>query len=286
MAASNAVFWTTERWDGSEEMIQKSRGYCLREPAHTHIDLVSGTSAKTLVVTLQGVEAIYTILLGIAEPRWNEYARTLAFNHIFGPLAVFGLLRLPAAFWMTEDYSFANFDTLETTYTNVEILQEDGKKQAITSEVEYHTTNRSALEALSEAELFHPASSWRGIAVRTFFLALLFPLWGITVYYISPLNGVTYTTTTLLVNILYLIFLSVAIMILVIYFLRGSSRTTIIPCASTIWYKLYTDFLLIFTVAIIIIAGLETRRTPCGKYTTYPSQDDGRMCPKLSHFIS
>jgi len=98
MAASNAVFWTSEGWDGSEAMITKSDEYCLRKPAHTHIDFFSGTSAKTLIVALQGVEALYTLLLGITSPKSNKYANLVAFNFVFTPLAIFGLLRLPVAF--------------------------------------------------------------------------------------------------------------------------------------------------------------------------------------------
>jgi len=68
MAASNAVFWTEDGWDGSEEIIRKSRGHCLRKPAKKHVELISGTTAKNLIITLQGLQAIYTLVLGILSP--------------------------------------------------------------------------------------------------------------------------------------------------------------------------------------------------------------------------
>jgi len=286
MAASNAVFWANKGWDGSEEMIRNSREYCLRQPARTHIDFFSGTAAKTLIVTLQGFQAIYTLLLGITSPKSNKYANLMAFSYIFVPLAIFGLLRLPVAFWLAEDYSFANFDTRETSDTSIESLQENEQKRAIASETEYSTTSLLGLDSVAEEDSFHSANSWRGIAVRAFFLALLTPLWGITLYYLSPSNGRVYTTTTLLINLFYLTFLTGTILILLIYFSCGVSRTTIIPCVISVWYKVYTGFLLAFIVVIMIIAGLETRKTPCGTYTTYSSHSDRHLCPELFNLTS
>lgn len=284
MAASNAVFWTNKGWDGSEEMIRKSREYCLREPARTHIGFFSGTAAKTLIVTLQGFQAIYALLLGITSPKSNKYDDLVAFNYIFVPLAIFGLLRLPVAFWLAEDYSFANFNTRETSDTSTESLQENEQKRAITSETEYSTTGLLGLNSVAEEDSFHSANSWRGIAARAFFPTLLTPLLGITLYYLS--HGRVYTTTTLLINLFYLMFLTGAILILLIYFSRGVSRTTIIPCVTSVWYKVYTGFLLAFIVVIMIIAGLETRKTPCGKYTTYSSDSDRRLCSELFNLTS
>jgi len=38
---------------------------------------------------------------------------------------------------------------------------------------------------------------------------------------------------------------------------------------------------LVLVVAIMVVASLETRKTPCGKYTTYPGDHDRKMCPEL-----
>src|ERR1700761_5036502 len=62
MAASNAVFWTGNSWDGSEEMMNRSRKFCTRLPNHNRINFLSASAAKTLIVTLQGVQVTYSIL--------------------------------------------------------------------------------------------------------------------------------------------------------------------------------------------------------------------------------
>src|SRR5277367_2553000 len=61
MAAANAVFWTGEvsKWDGSKEIMIKSRKFCTRLPSGPRIPLMSASAMKTLIVTMQGIQAMY-----------------------------------------------------------------------------------------------------------------------------------------------------------------------------------------------------------------------------------
>src|SRR2546430_12965099 len=62
MAASNASFWTEHGWDGSETMTEKSRKSWTRLPSHARVNFFSVSAAKTIIVSLQGVQAIYILL--------------------------------------------------------------------------------------------------------------------------------------------------------------------------------------------------------------------------------
>jgi len=59
MAACNAVFWDGERkrWDGSEEMMVKSRPWITKIPEEPHVTALSASSITSLVLTAQGANA-------------------------------------------------------------------------------------------------------------------------------------------------------------------------------------------------------------------------------------
>ena len=98
MAATNAIFWTGKKWNGSEDIMIKSRQFITRSPPGTRIPWMSTSAIKTLLVTLQGVQAIYGLARGL---RLGGYALKVAFPNIFLPLAVAGLYRLPASPYLT-----------------------------------------------------------------------------------------------------------------------------------------------------------------------------------------
>lgn len=283
MAASNAVFWTAEGWDGSEAMIQKSREYCLRTPRRKHIDLLSGTTAKTVIVTLQGVQAIYNLVVGVqnATPQTNAYAYAIAVNGVFVPLTIVGLFRLLPAFWLAEDYSFANFEgsnhsTIETEPIQSGNIPADDK---LNPDATLTFPLSSVVNAMAEEDNFSPSKSWRGMLIRALFFFPLLSLLALIVYYSTPQTGTAWTTTALLLNLFYLILLLVGVAIFARYMWSLTSPSTIIPCASSTWYKLYTCFLLALMVSIVIIASIETRRTSCGIYTTFPKEFNFTVCP-------
>ena len=253
MAASNAVFWTTEGWDGSQAMIQQSRKYCLREPRQKHIDVFSVTAAKTVIVTLQGIQAIYSLVVGVQKstPESNAFANSIALDYVFVPLAIVGLFRLVPAFWLANDYSFANIEIVNNPTVETELVQNNSNATDDKSKLDTTLTFslHSGVTGMVDEDCFIPSKSWRGISVRAlFFIPLLFILILIT-YYSTPQSGTAWTTTTLLVSLFYLILLSVGVVIFFAYTFRLTSPSTIIPCASSIWYKIYTCFLLAMVVS-------------------------------------
>jgi hypothetical protein len=140
MAANCALFWTSNGWDGSEEMMLKSRAFCTRVPSLRRITFISISAATTLIVTIQGVQSVYSPVQGFFD---GNYAVSLAFDSIFYSLAFLGLMRLPAALWLTEDYSYMDIDKAEST----------AGEEMDSVEMETVTTKPGSIRALSTTGL-------------------------------------------------------------------------------------------------------------------------------------
>jgi hypothetical protein len=265
MAASNALFWTTRGWDGSEEMIQRSRLYCLKFPDKPRTTIFSKSFVKTAVVTIQGVQAIIVLVRGVVTN--NIFMLNIAIDKIFFPLAILGLLRLFAAPWLTEDYFYAEH---EGRSTRPALKQRTASSQTIPDLLEARTT--SSMELLDPADYapqtgFYPVNSWRGRLFRIIYLMIILLLWVICLTYFIPFGGkgvLHESTTLLLVNSFYMLFLSGTLITYAYYVIRGRSATTIIPCIVSTWYQIYTCILILMGLVMIVVATLETRRTMCG----------------------
>lgn len=156
----------------------------------------------------------------------------------------------------------------------------------------YSTRSTVSYESLLEptsrclSSTFRPTTSWRARFFRFFFMLPILGLlvlcilelipWSSTApasfpwrYYLAP--------TMLLVIILYSIFITVTSFTFSYYFLRDLSATTVIPCIVSTWYQIYTLILIILMVLLIIVAAVETRKAPCGIYTSWPA--DWQVCP-------
>jgi hypothetical protein len=267
MAASNAIFWTARGWDGSQSVMSSSRVFLTRVPSRARIGFFSATSVKTLIIALQGVQAIYCLL--IKPLNWGV---AMAVDSVFFPLAVFGLLRLPAALWLTEDYSYADYNN-DVKIPQVPASNSDSMVRQ--SEDRPSTQPRTLwtmglLDALppSSVKSMYAAQNWRGIIVRVLFLLPLASFALISIFFTFPRSGVTFTVTALCLNLFYTIFLCASATILSTYIILGRSTTTIIPCITSRWYKGYTAFLGLLAFLLILAAALETKKTPCGKHTT------------------
>jgi hypothetical protein len=148
---------------------------------------------------------------------------------------------------------------------------------------ELRSQNELALAGPLEPQLPpHCPNKWPARVMKTFFLLSTTTLVVLAAYYIKPNPRITAgTTSTLLVNIFYLMFLLVTLITAFIYTIRGQTDTTTIPCINSLWYAVYTWFLFVFALAVVIIAALETRQTSCGQWTTYPEKAgfDHWLCP-------
>src|SRR4051794_6746777 len=111
MAAANAIFWTSSGFDGSEEMAARSVRYCVRLPEKARMTLISADSIKTLIVTLQGVHVVFLNEFDLTGARPVEsmalFRSNVSLGNAFGALALFGLLRLWAAFWISDEFGYA-----------------------------------------------------------------------------------------------------------------------------------------------------------------------------------
>ena len=91
-----------------------------------------------------------------------------------------------------------------------------------------------------------------------------------------------FTVSLLLANLYYMFWLACTVAILVFYFFRGEVNSTIIPCISSAWYKVYTIILTLATVILIVVVAIETQQLPCGKTPTWPlgrGPDIATFCP-------
>jgi hypothetical protein len=110
------------------------------------------------------------------------------------------------------------------------------------------------------------------MALVTFIL--LAPLAGFIILaglYLAP-NSPGDHISTILTNVLCTFFLSVTLVTAIFHILRGQNTTTILPSIGSMWYKIYTLFLVLFILVYLVISSLETRRTFCGQYTIFPTK--------------
>lgn len=298
MAACNAEFWTGTRWDGSEGMITRTRSRCLRFSAHSRVDLVSASTLKTVVITFQGVQACYALLAGL---KGGRYGLTSGVHTIFFPLAVLGLVRLPAALWLSEEYAYAcgvwaadpltdrlvtslstsfapiarsgghpEMELSTTTMVNrLNTSDDPSARENAGSYTGLHPMYLLEDEHTAADGLFYPIHDSRGIATRVLFPISILGLWVLNLLYFRPSTDVIWTAANLSVNVYYFFILTVTALVITAYIVKGDSTTTIIPCISSTWYKVYTYIIFILTLILLIVSALETQRTPCGQYTTY-----------------
>lgn len=254
--------------------MERSRPYAFRLPAHHRVRLFSGSALTTVIITVQGVMAIKTLIGGL-DGTDASYSITINISSIFYPLAVFGLLRIFAAMWLTDDYLYlGDIDSLRTnTDSSPDVIA--SKEDPSLVEIGAQTT-MSLLDSTESfaSERFHGTNSWRALVFRIVYLMPICCLTAICLIYLVPnaAGESSLSVTTFLMVLFYLSFLGVSVILYVFYFLSGRSTSSIIPCCNAIWYKIYTAMLIALTLVLVTIACLETRQTPCGTYTTYPDE--------------
>ncbi len=56
------------------------------------------------------------------------------------------------------------------------------------------------------------------------------------------------------------------------------------PCADKVWYKVLVIASFVALVPLLVVLGMETRRTWCGVYTTAGQDRDGYVCGNSTHW--
>lgn len=126
---------------------------------------------------------------------------------------------------------------------------------------------------------FRPTSLfWGSRAIRTLFCSLILVLLVKSVLNVSPRNAPYTSVTAFAIGMSYNFLLAASLVILAYHFVRNSAESTSIPCTSPVWYKIYTVLVMAAMVLLVVLAAIETRKTPCGIYTTFPGYLGGSAC--------
>ncbi|KAK6064695.1 hypothetical protein SCUP234_12897 [Seiridium cupressi] len=265
MAASNAIFWTSEGWNGSEQFVSQATVHCIQTPKHARVRIWSVTMLKTLIITAQGVAALYTLAGSLAGT--VSFNAAMGLDTIFFPLATLGLLRLCAAAWLTDDfaYMFREDIQMRPLSSAPSVMIKEQETELMSSDC----TFEPLIGDISPTSHFRPVTYWPSRIFRFLYLFALAGVWTINLFYMAPITSRGgFTVTSFYVSAFFLVFLTGSIAKYAYYFIRGSTSTTIIPCISFKWYRAYCALMLAASVGLIVIAGIETNRTPQGMFTS------------------
>ena len=248
-AASNALFWTSNGWDGSKHMITSSQIFTVHLSEKPRVKLLSRSSLKSLIITAQGVQALHVLVVNFFSADADQ-SYILAIDSLFAPLAAMGLIRLFAALWLLEDFKYSYDQAKCKRGTQIQ----DCSSSEVLSDLEYTNT-------------------WPSRIFRLFILVLVLLPSIMALFDLGSWRGYTsyrLTVSILLVNLYYMFWLTSTVFIFAFYFLRGHIDSTIIPCISSAWYKIYSAFLAVATLVLVVIVALETQQLPCGRFSTWP----------------
>jgi hypothetical protein len=255
MAASNAAFWNGQRWDGSEAMMVKSREWNTRQPQQPYISIVSGSCLATVVITLQGVQAIASLVANfLPSSSLGGFSNSLP--SIFQPLALLGLLRLQSAFWLSNDYGYNRLDHDDDDWRH---MRED--RPLLSSET-------SRLERAWGYRWWMFRFWWAVSLLAMMGLGLLAGLEGF-VFSLSPPSDIqVWPSSWVAFKVMYSLLTAGCLVIHLFYLFKASRMSTIIPCIQSLWYKLYTYLLVAVSLTCLILSALETKQVADGSYWT------------------
>lgn len=285
MAACNAIFWDSKkaRWDGSEDIMLRSRAWIIKLPEKKHAAILSASSFTTFVLAFQGVQAAFNVYRGFDSTFTPASLVQGGLPNTFVPIAIMSLFRLPAALWLSDDYVYWDFT-------------HQGNSDQIIAETPSRTTERtddskvkldprtSEQAPMIPLQLSEPNDKPRVHSTRTR-IALAYRIWWLVsmngllvpavvnlgiLLFSAPRSFPYISLNFLLFLILYFILAVSAILITTTYILLGRTNTTTIPCIHAVWYKVLTMLLAAMGLATMIVAGLEIRQSQNGIVTSLP----------------
>lgn len=263
MASSNAAIWDGGKWVSSELLMVRCRdgNRITKIPESKHVELMSGSFWTSVGITVQGIQGLHYVASG---------APGNALPTIFYPLAMMGLFRLQAAFWLSSDYGFS---------PNARWILEDNDA----SDENRPQREKDDMQEAEIRERLITSFSCKGVLFRIWWLASMLGLAVISAYICS--QGLMYNAlevdlswSTLSQRLFYTLITLGGLLIHGLYVLSGRSNSTLIPCIDSFWYKAYSVLMYLTALACIIIAAIETRvlfgseETAWAGYTTYPLQ--------------
>jgi hypothetical protein len=279
MAACNALFWDAEqkRWDGSEEIMVRSRAWITKIPEKPHVRVLSASFLNTMVMTFQGIEVMFFITEGLIGKSLQGGSSHPGEYLPQGPQGLFmglqtqALMRLPAAFWLSTDYSYRNFRGTDIVLERVETpLEKQVSENLLEACVSEHLLEEDVRDRLL------PLHCWQGVLYRGFWLLTI---WGIlgpaatscSMIFWGYAPTLPYESVSHLCwQIMYLVLSASTILIYTTYVLQGKTHSTVIPCIHETWYKIFTIFFIIMMVVTGVLECLEVRRRSDGVVTVLP----------------
>jgi hypothetical protein len=230
LAATNALFWNGEHWDGSEVIMIRSKNFPSKLPNSTHVDFLSGSTLATITMTIQGVYSIFIVLTGGNKGSLADF---------FAPLAAIGLFRLQSALWLSDEGAYLPFGNWDGPILTM------------------------PFEARISGELYS-ARGRRGVIFRSWWICSIAGLAGYALYSCTVALFATWApgdclyASDMLQRVFYTVLTVGAFTIHSFYVLRGQSRTTLIPCIQTMWYKIYTYLLILLALLGVTFSAVET----------------------------
>ena len=277
MAACNAVFWDGERkrYDGSEEIMVKSRAWITQLPEKRHVEPFSSSTVTSFVLAWQGVYATFTIIDGLLPDSPYRIQTTLV--TVFGPLACLGLMRLPAAIWLSNDHGYlSSWSNTVTPGMKMDPLE----KTASDNVLEAHSSNQSSDESIGNR--LRPAHCWQGVVYRVFWLLSVWCILGAAATNCSRIwwayaPGLPYRSVlSLIFDAMYLVLTVATILMHTTYVVLGKTTSTIIPCVHATWYKVFTLLWILTAFVCVVLSALQTRVRSNGTVTSFPEFQCGK----------
>jgi hypothetical protein len=276
MAASNAIFWNGNRWDGSEEMMYTSRDWVTKVPEKTHVSLVSSSTLATIAMTLQGAGALVH-LVQIGTSNWR--APGLALPNTFYPIAILSFARLPASIWLSSDYGYSMQGTSSTRDSMPSPEIELGPHEpsigtdCVYESTTWHDPPLTTPQSSSKSRL-GPASTTGARLWQIFGLLSALLGCGTCAYWSVVASGpkpfvIVTSASSLAVRMLYFVLSVSGLCIFVCYILKGQAGSTVIPCMNSLWYKSVNVLIISLALVAFVLAALETKISPTGTPTTY-----------------
>lgn len=278
MAACNAVFWDADRgrWDGSENIMIRSREWITKLPEKSHVSILSASIFTTIVLSFQGGQAIFIIfarLLVLTDKAAAKYNFTQGLPVVFVPLGVLALVRLPAALWLSADHGYLNASAKASNCALLE-TREEGKEVSM-SRISETRLGEKPLDPATDTRL-HTSHGLKGFAYRVYWALSIAAIMGgsfgaCTRIWWGYESTFPYDSSSRLTfQVMYLCTTGGGMLITLTYIFSGSTHTTIIPCIHAAWYKIYTGILMVIAVIAVLLAALETRQLQNGTITTLP----------------
>jgi hypothetical protein len=223
----------------------------------------------TLAITIQGVQ--FLAMFAGSFTAGHEFP--VALPTIFLPAAGLSILRLQAAYWVSDDYGYLSYQpaTSSTTLSS-EAESQSNKSTPNIGIISFSNDIRPAISMAESRVRSHKSMGaiyiriWWLLSLLLFLVAAIFGIMVNMAWY-----GVFIQTATMFCrNLFYLLICLAGVFTHVWYVVKGDCGSTVIPCIQARWYKGLTVILLLLGVASVVLSCFETRKLANGEYTTYP----------------